>query len=111
MNQHESPCRECCFRRDIEPGNLGGSPVETYVGQSLLPFWVPCHCSRNYAGKASDVNEVTQCAGLAIFRSNIGVRPVRGLLSLPRDTELVFSTLADFYSHHKRISRIEAVNQ
>ena len=107
MNQHNKPCAGCPWGRR-EP-TLGGSPVETYVGQIALGFWLPCHCSANYRAKASDVNEVAQCAGAAIFRSNIGVadRMPSGLLSLPRDTARVFATLADFYAHHTGRSRIE----
>lgn len=108
MKQHASPCSECPFARTIKPGELGGSPPETYVGQAVLPFFLPCHCSQNYAGKETRFSDVTQCAGAAIFRTNMGIITPPPLLSLPRDTERVFSTLADFYSHHKQISRIDA---
>lgn len=109
MNQHTSPCSGCPFRRDIKPGELGGSPAETYVGQIVLPFWLPCHMSPNYQGKESKATEVCQCAGAAIFRANIGIVPPRPLLALPRDTDKVFSTLADFYAHHKSMMRTDAL--
>lgn len=108
MNQHTSPCKDCPWNRNVQPGELGGSPAETYVGQAVLNFWLPCHSSTNYAAKESDVNKVCQCAGAATFRTNIGVQVPPQLLQLPKDTEKVFSTLAEFYAHHKRISIIEA---
>lgn len=97
--QHSKPCPECPFSRTIEPGNLGGSAPEVYVGQIVLPFWLPCHCSANYEGKATDANEVTECAGAAIMRANLGLPPVRGLLSLP-PSSASFDSLAGFYAHH-----------
>jgi hypothetical protein len=111
MNQHHKPCAECPFRRDIKPGELGGSPVETYIGQSVLPFWLPCHCDKNYAYKESKVGEVSQCVGTAIFRSNIGVAQLMpaSLLNLPSDKTVVFGSMVEFVAHHKRISNGEAV--
>jgi len=109
MKQHSSPCGGCPFSRAIAPGELGGGRPETYVGQAVGPFWLPCHCSANYRGKETVASEVSQCAGAAIFRANIGVQMPPALLSLPRDTEKVFSTLADFWSHHTKTSRINAV--
>ncbi len=110
MKQHTKPCAECPFRRDIKPGLLGGSPVETYVGQSVLPFWLPCHCDKNYAFKASKFDEVTQCAGTAIFRANLGVSWLmpKSLLNLPGDTQIVFGSVSQFVAHHKGISLKEA---
>jgi hypothetical protein len=97
------PCKECPFSRTIEPGNLGGSAPEVYVGQIVLPFWLPCHCSANYRGKETDVNEVSQCAGAAIMRANLGVHVPRALLSLPPGPD-AFESLAEFYAHHAGIS-------
>ena len=82
-----------------------------YVGQAVLPFWLPCHSSANYCGKASDVNNVTQCVGAATFRANIGMTRAQlpePLALHPENKKLVFSTLAEFYAHHKKISVIEA---
>jgi len=102
------PCPACPWVRNSEPGALGGSPAETYVGQAILPFWLPCHSSANYAGKASDVNQVQECAGAAIFRANIGVKSPDALLSMPADREIAFSTPAEFYAHHRRIKLADA---
>lgn len=100
MKQHNTPCGGCPFYRKCEKGALGGSPPEVYVGQIVMPFWLPCHQSQNYRGKSSDVNEVSECAGAAIMRANIGVQPRAPLLALPPNKELVFATFAEFYEHH-----------
>lgn len=106
MKQHTKPCKTCPFRRDSKPGELGGSPVETFVGQTYGAFWIPCHELIDY----NDPNwreqyHVPQCAGAAIYRENchseIG-RP-KELLKLPKDTELVFQTPAEFVGHHEGI--------
>lgn len=97
------PCKACPWIRASEPGYLGGSEAEVYVGQAVLPFWLPCHSSANYEGKASDVNAVVECAGAAMFRANIGVKLPPSLLSMPADQEVAFGSLAEFYAHHKGI--------
>ena len=99
------PCHECAFRRDIKPGTLGGSPPETYVGQSEGPFYVPCHiCYGDDPNWKTNIDK-PQCAGVAVYRANLGI-PVGGdfLLKLPTDTENVFATHAEFLAHHKQIS-------
>lgn len=106
-----NPCKECPWSRKTRPGALGGSPAEVYVGQVVLPFWLPCHSSANYRGKASDVNEVTQCVGAATFRTHLGLTHPQipdALMLLPANHERVFSNLAEFYAHHKKISLAQA---
>lgn len=104
--QRTTPCPECPFNRKVAPGTLGGSPVQTYVGQAVLPFWLPCHMSPGYKGKVSDPTTTQQCAGAAIFRNNIGVaaKMPAAILSLPPDRELSFSSLAEFVAHHLQVS-------
>ena len=98
-------CKACPWSRKCWPGALGGSPPGVYVGQVGGPFWLPCHESNNYAGKASDVNAVRECAGAATFRANIGRKVLpSGLLLLPADKDVCFATLAEFYAHHAGIS-------
>src|SRR5258707_14531702 len=41
-----NPCPQCPFNRSTEPGLLGGSPVETYVGQIYAPFVILSHAYR-----------------------------------------------------------------
>lgn len=107
----KTPCPECPWSRSCTPGALGGSPPETYIGQVVQAFWLPCHMNANYDGKESDINCVNDCHGAAIFRSNISddlISENPSLLRLPPNKELVFENLAEFYAHHKKISLAEA---
>ena len=116
----KTPCNECAFRRDSKGGikTLGGSPPEVYVGQIHGPFRIPCH--KHYPKtqdeaewRASDkVFEIPQCAGAAVFRANVGrSAEVPEYMHMPADREAVFSSYAEFYSHHKGISLFEAEKQ
>lgn len=111
MNQRQSPCSQCPFSSSVTPGYLGGSPVDTYIGQIVAGFWLPCHCAQSYRAKESDVNEVEQCAGAAIFRSNIGVAPQMpsGILTLPQSTK-AFQSMAHFVAHHTGTTLSEALD-
>lgn len=104
MSQRTTPCRDCPFARHTEPGCTGGSSVMTYVGQAQGPFFLPCHNSPGYEEDRNS-KQHEQCAGAAIFRSNIEVqdRLPLDLLRLPKDTESVFETLEEFIVHHNQI--------
>jgi hypothetical protein len=109
--QHVSPCSACPFHRKVTPGALGGSSPETYIGQANGNFWLPCHSTHDYRKLECRLDHSnSQCAGAAIFRSNVGVadRIAPQLLHLPADTEKVFGSFAEFYAHHKKISLEEA---
>lgn len=103
------PCRDCAFRRDSVPNNLGGSPVETYIGQTLGNFYIPCHTRY---GEMTDPDwkkvamQAPQCAGSQIFRANAfpGINHAEQIKSLPADHDLVFSSPAEFIAHHKGIT-------
>ena len=58
----------------------------------------------------SDVNAVSECHGAAIFRTNIGMAKSMpsGILTLPRNDQLVFGSVAEFYAHHEKITAKEA---
>jgi hypothetical protein len=112
MAQHTTPCATCPFRRTTEPGYLGGSPTQTYVGQTEAGFMIACHSCINYDDpdwkeKASVYGNVGQCAGAAIFRSNIE-KPRPALLTLPPNTDIVFASYAEFVAHHEGITLAEA---
>jgi len=104
-NQHEGTCNKCPFSSKCEPGALGGSPIETFIGQSWGPFFLPCHQAKDYEGNDTPLNdEHAQCPGAAVFRANIG----RGhlmpdpLLKLPEFSDPdVFHTMEDFIRHHR----------
>lgn len=109
------PCNECAFRRDSEPGFLGGSPPEMFLGQSVGPFVVPCHCHCDFDDPTwkDKIGQTPQCAGLAIYRANIDSARFLpdALHKLPADHDLVFSTPAEFLAHHKQITLAEAEAQ
>lgn len=101
-------CLGCPFRRinTNEKPNPGGSHPFVYLGQARGPFWLPCHNDKNYDGKQSSPDKVTQCRGAAIFRSNCdsGIRLPKQLLSLEKDTNEVFANEAEFTAHYLDIS-------
>jgi len=67
----KTPCKGCPFSKTGKAGELGGSPVETYIGQVHLPMYLPCHAQPNYAGKQCDVTVHHQCSGAARFRKKL----------------------------------------
>lgn len=102
----KSPCKECPFSRTVVPGTLGGSGVEVYIGQAQGPFYLPCHAHTDYADpnwKKDDGKP--QCAGAAIYRSNIGVAKLmpKEIHILPPDKEKVFRAPEEFIMHHQQV--------
>ena len=105
------PCADCAFRRDSTPGNLGGSPATKYIGQAVGPFIVPCHLTYPKDIDLSKVEwraksmEMPQCAGMAVFRANLGVDILLpdAVHKLPKDHENVFSTFAEFLAYHEQV--------
>lgn len=104
MKQRTKPCKECPFKKDnvLTGPDPGGSPPEVYVGQSQGPFWLPCHMEKAYEGVETEPKAVSQCAGAAIYRANLGLsdRMPLDLLRLPEDKELVFTSHVEFMSHY-----------
>lgn len=111
----QQPCKNCPFSRASEPGALGGSPPETFIGQAAGPFVLPCHshCDFDDPNWKAKILETPQCAGAAIFRSHINVTPYlpAALHTLPSNTDRVFSSSAEFLAHHKKIGLSDAVVQ
>lgn len=106
----KKPCGDCPFRKNIEPGNLGGSSVGTYLGQLYGPFRLPCHLqySADFPGERSKERSeqsmtVPECVGAAMLRgSALELRDRQlpsALLRLSAD-DTVFESLAAFASHH-----------
>lgn len=117
MKDLQKPCSDCAFRRCSEPGHLGGSTPEVYIGQTRGPFLIPCHLTYPSLEEGERLHDkmhcMGQCAGSAIFRANCGLN---GLLppeipQLEPDHEAVFSSPVEFLAHHKGISHFEAMNQ
>ena len=86
-------CGKCPFKRGQEATgeSLGYSDPFVYIGQTRGPFWLPCHADKNYSGKNSNVETVSQCRGAAIFRANCETphELPKELLSLDKDVETV----------------------
>lgn len=97
-------CLGCPFKKinTNEKPYPGGSHPFVYLGQARGPFWLPCHADKNYEGKGSNVETVSQCRGAAIFRSNCENQyPLpKELLKLEKDTDDVFENEAEFASHY-----------
>ena len=102
--QHKHPCSTCPFLRSSVPGELGGSPVQTFIGQCYGSFWIPCHEVIDYDDPNWKTNYNTpQCAGAAIYRANVyrdSIRRPGQLLSLPEDFDKVFGSPAQLLAHH-----------
>lgn len=115
MTNVKTPCSQCPFSRKVEPGALGGSPPETYIGQAAGPFVLPCHhqCDFDDPQWKDKLGETPQCAGAAIFRSNIRVskRMPASIYTLAQNHVDVFATSAEFLAHHKKIRVSDAVVQ
>lgn len=90
--QHEKPCSDCPFARASLPGWLGGESVAVWLAEAHGNMDIPCHTLKG-----------AQCAGSAIYRTNVLKRNVAdGVLLLPADRELVFATPTEFAAHHNR---------
>ena len=109
----KEPCGACPFRRSTEPGALGGSPPEVFIGQAHGPFWIPCH--RTYepgvSAKEQRPDRAEQCAGCAIYRSNVEVadRMPEPLLRLPADKDKVFATPAEFIKYFEAADAVDVM--
>lgn len=88
--QHTRPCTDCPFRRDSLKGWLGGSTPMAFVAAAQGDGRMDCHVIVN-----------RECAGAAIFRSNICKRPRDPyVLRLPANRDDVFSSPVEFQAHH-----------
>lgn len=100
--QHTSPCSDCPLRRDALNGWLGGSTPEQYRQLIHSDYRVNCHAIKG-----------PQCAGVAIYRSNVAKYTEPGILKLPVNREDVFSNPMEFLEHHniKNISKTAVKNK
>lgn len=108
-SKRKKPCKECPFARknNLTGSYPGGASPLTYIGQSIGPFWLPCHMEKEYEGKNTDPSSVNQCAGAAIYRANVGVasKMPKQILSLPENKKEVFETHSEFLSHYTGIDK------
>ena len=119
--QLAKPCQDCPFRRGVEPGTLGGSPPDVFIGQIAGPFVLNCHKAEGYRDLLRDVTvekarETPLCAGAALFRANLRDNAALSslcllppeLMTLPPDHDAAFSSLEEFVAWHLGISTAEA---
>lgn len=86
----QTPCEDCPFSRESMPGWLGGGTVDEWLALAHGEVSSECH-----------VKHTQQCAGLAIYRANVGKRPRDPLLlRLPSNKKACFSTIREFIAHH-----------
>lgn len=89
--QHTEPCSDCPWTRDALNGWLGGATIDDWLRTAHADARVPCHVVDNQ-----------QCAGLAIYRTNVGKSPRdASALRLPADRGKVFATPMEFRAHHE----------
>jgi hypothetical protein len=91
--QHRAPCHDCPWRKKSISGWLGELTAQEWIQAAHGEAKVDCHA-------LSGVNSAHQCAGLAIYRSNICKKPRdQSILVLPPNT-VVFQTPDQFLTHH-----------
>ena len=102
-----NPCNECPWRRESVPGFLGPHTAEEWVEIAHSDADIACHKTipPGTPEDGSDLDEMTACAGAAIFRANVFKRP-RHLRDKPefdrqRDTVRVFAWNDEFINHHE----------
>ena len=108
----KKPCQECPFNKTLPTPFSGGSPPEVYIGQICGPFLLSCHMDPEYDPGPENLGQltITQCAGAAIFRANVGVADFMppNLHHLPADTENVDATFVEFMARQLGVSLEEA---
>jgi hypothetical protein len=96
--QHTKPCHDCPMRRNAIPGWLGGMTPADYRTLCHSDAPVDCHAIKG-----------TQCAGVAIYRTNV---VKRAEFRLPADHEAVFSTPMEFVEWHTdQVASFEKLRQ
>lgn len=90
--QHHTPCADCPWTRGSIPGWLGNNDAATWIRMVHGEHYIDCHCTTNQ-----------QCAGAAIFRSNV-FKLCRdpSALRLPANETLVFANDSEFLNHHAK---------
>ena len=102
----KNPCNDCPWRRDAIPGWLGPHTAEEWTQMAHADGQIACHQTipADTPEDGSDLDQMTACAGAAIFRANIAKspRPLRGLpeYRLAADRERVFSWDDEFIAYH-----------
>lgn len=88
--QHKTPCSDCPWARTALNGWLGGASIDDWVTTAHRDHYVGCHTLNG-----------AQCAGIAIYRSNVCKSVLPPLLKLPKDDVKVFGSPMQFRAHHE----------
>jgi len=93
--QPAKACSDCPWARAALPGWLGSLSADEWLAVAHGESTADCHALK------SEDDEPWACAGLAIYRRNVG-KSVRDpeALRLPADRERVFTTPMEFKEHH-----------
>lgn len=90
--QHVRPCGDCPWARGALPGWLGSLTADEWLQVAHGEGSAECHSAHG-----------ARCAGLAIYRTNVGKRPRDPeALILPADRDACFSSPAEFKKHHEQ---------
>jgi hypothetical protein len=93
-------CAECPWSRDAVPGHLGPNDAETWCEVAHSDSPVACHMTLTHEGWLSP--NVKQCAGVAIFRGNIGKSPRDPRIERwERNVDTVFAWDDEFIAYHE----------
>lgn len=91
--QHKRPCSDCPWRRDALPGWLGSMSPQEWLAVAHGEGTAECH-----------VHLGVQCAGFAIYRTNVCKSPRNPeALRLPEDPEVCFASPHEFLEHHTQV--------
>lgn len=94
-SQPSNPCSDCPWARTALVGWLGGATIEEWLATAHSDSKINCHTLIG-----------PQCAGAAIYRSNILKRPRdKTILLLPKNTVTVFANPFEFIKHHTHKKR------
>lgn len=94
--QPTKPCSDCPWARGALPGWLGALSVEEWLKVAHGDHPVDCHALKSCSGKPHN------CAGLAIYRSNMAKSARCDPFRLPADRQHVFASPVEFREHHNK---------
>lgn len=97
--QHKKPCSDCSWARASLKGWTGDVPPEGWIEDVHGEARIECHTKLG-----------AQCAGAAIYRSNVLKSPRdKSLLILPANKLLVFARPQEFLDHHNEKKTLQQV--
>ncbi len=92
------PCSDCPWRRIAAPGWLGPLTAEEWWATAHSDMAIACHLT--ITNEDWDDPGMRQCAGVAIYRSNVHKSPRDPeVLTLPENLDTVFG-LGEFVKYH-----------